>query len=252
MSEAAGLARLAGFDLPETAVAAELQYHPAASLEESRDKAMLALTVRELLARRAVELGLLERGTVDEAAIVAAIEDALQADISVSPASEADCEAWYAANTERLRSPDLFDASHVLFAADPADAAAREAARAAAVAAIAEIEKVPGRFEAIAKERSACPSGASGGNLGQIVRGSTVPEFETYLFSLEEGEMCALPVASRYGFHVVKLHRRAEGRVLPYAAVQARVARAVEELAWRAAFASHLRMLASRYGAGRA
>jgi peptidyl-prolyl cis-trans isomerase C len=252
MSDAAELAGLAGFDPPEAAVAAELQYHPAASLEESRDRAMLALTVRELLARRAVELGLLEPTTDDEPAVVAAIEDALEADIGVEPASEAECEAWYAANPGRLRSHDLFDASHILFAADPADAAARDIARAAAAAAIAELETAPGRFEAIAKERSACPSGVSGGNLGQIGRGSTVPEFETFLFSLEEGEMCPQPVASRYGFHVVRLNRRAAGRVLPYASVRTRVVRAVEELAWRTAFAAHLRMLASRYGAGRA
>jgi peptidyl-prolyl cis-trans isomerase C len=252
MSEAAGLNRLAGLDLPEAAVAAELQYHPAASLEESRDKAVLALTVRDLLARRAIELGMLDAGSSDEASVVTAIEDMLEAEIAVPPPSEADCEAWYGANSERLRSPDLFDASHILFAADPADPEARTAARDAAVAAIAEITAVPARFEAIAKERSACPSGASGGNLGQIVRGSTVPEFETYLFSLEEGEMCPEPVASRYGYHVIKLHRRAEGRVLPYGSVRARVARAVEELAWRAAFAAHLRKLASRYGAGRA
>jgi peptidyl-prolyl cis-trans isomerase C len=252
MSDAAGLPRLAGFDLPEAAVAAELQYHPAASLDESRDKAVLALTVRELLARRAVELGLLDAGSSDEALIVAAIEEVLESEIAVAPPSEAECEAWYATNSERVRSPDLFDAAHILFAADPADPAAREAARSAAAAAIAEIDAAPARFETIAKERSACPSGASGGHLGQIVRGSTVPEFETYLFSLEEGEMCPEPVASRYGFHVVRLNRRAAGRVLPFSAVRPRVARAVEDLAWRAAFADHLNSLASRYGAERA
>jgi peptidyl-prolyl cis-trans isomerase C len=42
----------------------------------------------------------------------------------------------------------------------------------------------PDKFAAVARELSNCPSGQQGGNLGQIARGDTVPEFEQAIFRL--------------------------------------------------------------------
>lgn len=231
--------------LEEAAIAAELQYAPAPNFEAARDAAERAVTVRTLLEKRACELGLLAAGETSEAARVAAIEAVLEAEVSVPPAAEAECRAWFLANPDAIRSPDLFEASHILFAAAPDDAAARASALAAAKAALAEIERTPAKFEAIARERSACPSGANGGALGQISRGHTVPEFETYLFALDEGEICAEPIPSRYGFHVAKLVRKAAGRALPYAAARGAIARRLEDRAYREALAVYLRGLAA-------
>ena len=48
----------------------------------------------------------------------------------------------------------------------------------------------------LAQQLSACSSAAQGGNLGQISRGQTVPEFETFLFNLEPGQICPVPVGT--------------------------------------------------------
>lgn len=239
--------RIGGNALPDAAVAAEMQYRPAKSLDESRLAAARAVAVREILCRRAVELGLLATDATSEPAIVQAIEDVLEQEVNVPPADEANCKAWFEAKGRDLRSPDLLEAQHILFAAAPDDPEGRSAALAAAQAALAEIERTPDRFEALAKAHSACPSASQGGWLGQIVRGTTAPEFETYLFSLDEGETCAAPVPTRYGYHIVRLLRRADGRPLPYAAVRDQIARQIEERAYLKALRTYIEGLAFRY-----
>ncbi|MEK7216018.1 MAG: peptidylprolyl isomerase, partial [Chloroflexota bacterium] len=61
-------------------------------------------------------------------------------------------------------------------------------------------------------------------HLGQIGRGSLVPELETYVFAMKAGETCPIPVPSRYGWHVVSVLDRADGRALPYESVKTRIA----------------------------
>ncbi len=239
--------RIEGHALPESAVAAEMQYRPARSLDESRLAAARAVAVREIFCRRGIELGLLDADATDEAIIVQAIEDVLEQEVFVPPADETACRAWFEDKGDQLRSPDLLEAQHILFAAAPDDPEGRSAALAAAQAALAEIERSPDRFEALAKAHSACPSAAQGGRLGQIVRGTTVPEFETYLFSLEEGETCAAPVPTRYGYHIVRLLRRADGRPLPYVALRDQIARRLEEQSYLKALRAHIEGLARRY-----
>lgn len=47
--------------------------------------------------------------------------------------------------------------------------------------ALNELSREPERFAAMAQELSNCPSGKHAGNLGQIGRGDSVPEFERAL-----------------------------------------------------------------------
>lgn len=54
-----------------------------------------------------------------------------------------------------------------------------------------------------------------GGSLGQIGKGQTVPEFEKKLQRLSEG-LSEVPIESRYGFHVVHIKRKVDGKQLEY------------------------------------
>ena len=82
----------------------------------------------------------------------------------------------------------------------------------------------PERFAALARELSNCPSGQQDGNLGQIARGDTVPEFERALFRLGQTGILRELVKTRHGFHIVAIDRRIHGDVLPYEVVRDRIA----------------------------
>lgn len=61
-----------------------------------------------------------------------------------------------------------------------------------------------GNFEKIAKEKSECPSGKKGGNLGWFGRGQMVREFETACFSTKKGDIIG-PVKTEFGYHIIKI-----------------------------------------------
>jgi len=109
--------------------------------------------------------------------------------------------------------------------------------RARAERTLNELLREPERFAALAAETSNCPSGQHGGNLGQLGRGDTVPEFEKALFRLGPTGVLRELVRTRHGFHILAVDRRIPGKKLPFDAVRdeiaERLAAAVEEKALR-------------------
>ena len=110
---------------------------------------------------------------------------------------------------------------------------------------LAELRAKPERFAELAQAHSRCPSAAQSGNLGQITAGQTTPEFEQALLALAPGKLCAEPVATRYGFHVIRLDRQHEGRTLPYEVVAERIADYLRESVRRRADAQYVARLVS-------
>jgi len=60
-------------------------------------------------------------------------------------------------------------------------------------------------FEELAKEKSLCPSGKKGGNLGWFSRGQMVREFETAAFSGKKGAIIG-PVKTQFGYHIIRIN----------------------------------------------
>ena len=239
-----------GVEISDHAINSELQYHPAGSVEEAREAATRALVVRELLLQAAARRGIdrpdpPERGEADERETddEALIRTLIAREITTPEPDDATCRRFYDRNLKRFRSPDLFEAAHILFPADPADADASASAKEKAAAVLAEVLAAPQRFADLAREMSACPSAAQEGNLGQITRGQTVPEFETFLCNLEPGQICPVPVKTRFGYHVLRLDRRIDGRQLPFEAVRDRIAEYLREHVWRRAVSQYLQLL---------
>jgi peptidyl-prolyl cis-trans isomerase C len=228
--------------ITEREIARETQYHPADTLEGARKKAGEALVVRELLLQEASRLAIEGEGGLEEARISALIER----EVRIPRADEETCRRYYQAHIGRFRSPDLVEARHILFIANPDDMEALAAARAKAQNAIDVLKQRPDRFAELAGELSACPSAKQGGSLGQLIRGSTVPELDTFLFELEPGQLCPVPVRSRYGFHVLEVRERVEGKTLPFEAVQTKIADYLEERVWRQAVRQYIQLLVGR------
>ena len=61
-------------------------------------------------------------------------------------------------------------------------------------------------FEKLAQDFSKCPSGKSGGALGEFGRGMMVKPFEDAAFQLEPGQVSA-PVKTQFGYHLIKRTR---------------------------------------------
>jgi parvulin-like peptidyl-prolyl isomerase len=59
-------------------------------------------------------------------------------------------------------------------------------------------------FEQLAKERSLCPSGKRGGDLGSFGRGMMVKKFEQSAYNLKNGETTGAPVKTQFGYHIIK------------------------------------------------
>ena len=62
-------------------------------------------------------------------------------------------------------------------------------------------------FAELAKLHSKCPSGRSGGALGEFGPGQMVPEFDKVVFSAEIGKVQG-PVKTEFGFHLIEVTSR--------------------------------------------
>jgi peptidyl-prolyl cis-trans isomerase C len=239
-----------GVVVARAAIAREAQNHPAGKPILAWQAAARALVLRELLLQEARRVGIAaepaadadgRRETEDEALIRALAER----EVTVPEADADACRRYYEQNRRRFRSADIFEASHILFAAPANDRAKFAQAQRDATALLAELERAPERFADLARAHSACPSGAQGGNLGQITAGQTTPEFEAALRKLEPGALSDAPVATRYGLHIIRLERRIEGRQLPFEMVHQRIAAYLTERARRTATAQYIARLVS-------
>jgi peptidyl-prolyl cis-trans isomerase C len=240
-----------GVEIPREVIAREAQYHAAATPAQAYAAAARALVIHRLLLNRADRLGLIavplsdeqgRRETDDEALIRQVIER----DVVTPQPDEASCRRYYIQNAARFRTPDLYEASHIMFAAHPRDHQARALARSDAEAVLATLKSQPQTFDALARAHSACSSGRDGGRLGQVMRGQTTAEIDRVLARLESGAIADAPVETRYGFHIVRLDHRIDGQPMPFEAVHGRIAGYLADSVRRRALAQYISILAGQ------
>ncbi|MGR3304375.1 MAG: peptidylprolyl isomerase [Candidatus Scalindua sp.] len=71
-------------------------------------------------------------------------------------------------------------------------------------------------FAEMARKYSTCPSAENGGDIGFFQRkGSIVEEFAVVAFSMEVGEISE-PVKTQFGYHIIKVTDKEEGRDVSY------------------------------------
>lgn len=134
----------------------------------------------------------------------------------VAPVTDAEVRAQYDAHPERY-STTTIRARHILLKDEET-----------AKQVLAELRKDPDRFAEIAKQRSVDKASARrGGELGFFGRGRMVPEFEAAAFALRKpGELSGI-VHTPYGFHIIQLEERREGKQRPFEQVAAQIRRSI-------------------------
>ncbi|GAB1584419.1 hypothetical protein PPNSA23_43620 [Phyllobacterium phragmitis] len=237
-----------GVTIPQEAIAREMQNHPADDPATAWAEAARALVIRELLLREARRLGLPaepdegSRETEEEALIRALLDR----ELTVPQADEAACRRYFEKNRDRFKSPELFEAAHILFSADRQDEAAYARALRSAHAALERLIAGPERFADMARALSACSSSGNGGHLGQFAREQVSPEFTAALDGLKPGQIAPAPVETRYGVHIIRLDRRIGGDRLPFEAVRERIAAYLTQSVWHRAAAQYISLLAGK------
>lgn len=155
--------------------------------------------------------------------------------------SDEEISDFYKANIDRMVIPEQVRARHILVKLELDDDDARKAAREKIVTVQKALQKGE-NFALLAMEHSEGPSATKGGDLGIFGHGQMVPPFEEAVFALQPGEISDI-VETRFGFHIIKLEERQEGRTVPLAEtsdqirdylkqqqLQATVAKLIEDL----------------------
>jgi peptidyl-prolyl cis-trans isomerase D len=125
----------------------------------------------------------------------------------------------YQANIQQYEVPNRVKVEHILFTTvGKTDAEVAEIQK-TAESVLAQAKK-GANFEDLAKKYSDDPgSKAKGGDLGWIVQGQTVPEFEKAAFSLQPGQISNL-VKTQYGFHIIKVLDKETAHTKPFEEVK--------------------------------
>lgn len=125
----------------------------------------------------------------------------------------------------RKPNPGEVSARHILISFPSERTPENDAAAKARIDSIYTVLKDGADFAKLAREVSSCPSSAQGGDLGWFGPGRMVPEFETAVYSLADGEFSE-PFTTQFGWHIAK--RTGSRPVAPLAQLESNIRRAIE------------------------
>jgi len=135
------------------------------------------------------------------------------------PVNDNELKKLYAAGQDRFRQPERLKVRHILIKTTEKSPADLVKAKATAEDVLKQV-KGGGNFGELAKKYSDDPgSKDNGGDLGFIVRGQTVKEFEASAFSLKPNEISNL-VKTDFGYHILQLLDKQEPRLQPFEEVR--------------------------------
>ena len=98
-------------------------------------------------------------------------------------------------------------------------------------------------FEAIVEKYTDC--GDSGGDLGNVMRGQMVEEFEDVVFNLNPGQVSDV-FRTRFGFHVAKVYERRPPTIPEFKEVKKRIVEELKEQKKEQVLGDHLDALKSQ------
>ncbi len=139
--------------------------------------------------------------------------------VKVTMPTDAQLRKDYNANLDQFRTPERVNARHILIKSDKTN----DAAMKAKAEGILKQIQAGGDFAKLAKENSQdnAPGGSAekGGELGWLVKGQTVPEFEKAAFSLQPGQTSGL-VKTEYGYHIIQVEQHEQAHLQSFEEVK--------------------------------
>jgi peptidyl-prolyl cis-trans isomerase D len=144
-----------------------------------------------------------------------------------SDVTEDEEKVFYQSNISQYKLEDRAHVAHILFkTVGMTDAEAAEVKKKAED--VLNKAKHGGNFGDLAKQYSEDTTKDKGGDLGWIVRGQTVPEFEAVAFSLPKGSISDL-VKTQYGFHIIQVIDRETARTQTLDEVKASIVNQLQQ-----------------------
>jgi peptidyl-prolyl cis-trans isomerase D len=141
--------------------------------------------------------------------------------------SDTQVQSYYNSHKDQFRTKERVKARHILVSIlnKPADQVPKLKAKAEDL--LKQI-KAGADFAKLAQENSDDKSNASkGGDLGWVMRGQMVPEFEKATFALKQGQISDV-VTTNYGFHIVQVMEKEDAHLRPLEEVRSEVATAIK------------------------
>jgi peptidyl-prolyl cis-trans isomerase C len=163
--------------------------------------------------------------------------------------TEDDAKKYYDENPDKFKVPEQVRASHILISTELTDPNAdpnqvKAQARAKAEGLLKQV-KEGADFAAVAKENSACPSSAQGGDLGKFGRDSMVKPFEEAAFSLKVGEISDL-VETQFGYHIIKVTEHQDASTVAFAEAKDQLMASLKTAKMQDAFRTYIESLQNK------
>ncbi len=144
--------------------------------------------------------------------------DRVRAQVKVD---ENELKQYYGQHITEYRVPDRVKVAHVLFKTAGKTSDEISTLEKTARDVLAQI-KSGADFAEMAKKYSEDSSAASGGEIGWILRGQTVKEFEDAAFSMKPGQVSDL-IKTTYGFHIVKVFDKQSAHLQTFEEVKGQI-----------------------------
>jgi peptidyl-prolyl cis-trans isomerase D len=136
---------------------------------------------------------------------------------------EAQLRAAYNSRRSEFQTPERVHVQHILLKTTDKSKAEIDKIHAQAEDILKQL-KNGANFAELAKKYSEDPGSAQkGGDLGWIVRGQTVKNFENAAFSLQPKQLSDV-ITTEYGFHILQVLEKQQARVQPFEEVKAQLA----------------------------
>jgi peptidyl-prolyl cis-trans isomerase D len=137
--------------------------------------------------------------------------------------SDAQLRQAYSGSMDNFRMPERVKVRHILLMTQGKSDAEKKQALAKAQDLLKQL-RGGADFADLAKKNSQDPGSAqNGGDLGFIVKGQTVPEFEKIAFTAKSKEISDV-VTTQYGYHILQILEKEPARVKPFEEAKAALA----------------------------